>query len=112
MRSGAQVWRVGAGVAVLLLMLTIGLFLIPPYIENWKLQSFINQIAEDPGTVKKPAEVIRANIVDKAATLGLPVHIDNVHVTKNGDAYKIDVLYVVHVDLSMYTVDLHFRPAA
>lgn len=112
MRSGGPAWRIAAGIAVLLLMLTIGLFLIPPYIENWKLQSFINEIAEDPGTGKKSPEVIRANIVDKAAGLGLPVHTDDVRVTKSGDAYKIDVLYVVHVDLPLYTVDLHFRPAA
>ncbi|MGI8745908.1 MAG: DUF4845 domain-containing protein [Bryobacteraceae bacterium] len=112
MRSPEQLWRAAAGVAVLLIMLTVGVLLIPPYVENWKLQSFINQIAEDPATVKKSAEVIRANIVDRAAALGLPVHIDDVRVTKSGDAYRIDVLYVVHVDLPIYTVDLHFRPAA
>ena len=26
-------------------------------------------------------------------------------------AVKIDVLYIVHVDLAGYTVDLHFRPS-
>ena len=27
-------------------------------------------------------------------------------------AVKIDVLYIVHVDVAGYTIDLHFRPAA
>lgn len=108
----SHLWRVAAGLAMLAGMLVVGLFLIPPYVENWKLQRYINDLAQDPGTVQKPPDVIRANIVEKAASLGLPVHTDDVRVTKTGDAYKIDVLYVVHVDLSGYTVDLHFRPAA
>jgi Domain of unknown function (DUF4845) len=112
MRSGAQFWRVAAGIGVLVVMAAIGVLLIPPYIENWKLQSFINQLAEDPAIAQKPPEMIRANIVDKAASLGLPVHTDDVRVTKSGDAFRIDVLYVVHVDLPIYTVDLHFRPKA
>src|ERR1700680_437460 len=112
MRSSAQFWRVAAGIGVLVVMAAIGVLLIPPYVENWKLQSFINQLAEDPGIAQKPPETIRANIVDKAASLGLPVHTDDVRVTKSGDAFRIDVLYVVHVDLPIYTVDLHFRPRA
>src|SRR5437763_13085171 len=104
----AQSWRVAAGIAVLLGMVAIGVLLIPPYVENWKLQSFINQLAEDPAIAQKPPEMIQANIVDKAASLGLPVHTDDVHVTKDGDAFRIEVLYIVHIDLPIYTVDLHF----
>jgi Domain of unknown function (DUF4845) len=112
MKPRAQFWRVAAGIAVLLAMVAIGVLLIPPYVENWKLQSFINQLAEDPAIAQKPPEMIRANIVDKAASLGLPVRADDVRVTKSGDAYHIDVLYIVRVDLPIYTVDLHFRPKA
>jgi len=108
----ATFWRTVAGIAVLIIMAALGVLLIPPYVENWKLQSFINDIAQDPDTVKKPVEVVRANIVDRAANLGLPVHTDDVHVTKSEDTLKIEVLYIVHIDLPIYTVDLHFRPAA
>lgn len=108
----APFWRVAAGVAVLAVMLAVGVLLIPPYVENWKLQSFINDLAADPDIAKKPPETIRANIVNKAASLGLPVHTDDVRVTKVGDGFRIEVLYIVHIDLPIYTVDLHFRPAA
>ena len=109
---GAQSWRVAAGVGVLLVMAAMGVLLIPPYAENWKLQGFLNQMAQDPATAQKTPETVRANIVDKAASLGLPVHIDDVRVTKSGDGMKIEVLYIVRIDLPIYTVDLHFRPAA
>ena len=110
--KGIPVWRVAAGVAVLVLMAAIGILLVPPYIENWKLQSFMNQMAQDPATAQKTPEILRANIVDKAASLGLPVHTDDVRVTRSGEALKIEVLYMVRIDLPIYTVDLHFRPAA
>jgi hypothetical protein len=35
-----------------------------------------------------------------------------VRVTADDGAVRIDVLYVVHVDMAGYTVDLHFRPTA
>jgi hypothetical protein len=35
-----------------------------------------------------------------------------VHVTRSENALKIQVLYLVHVGLPGYSVDLHFRPAA
>ena len=107
-----QRWRNAAGIAVLIGMAAIGVLLAPPYIQNWKLQSFINQMALDPASAQKNPDIVRANIVDKAVSLGLPVHTDDVRVTKSGDALKIDVLYIVRIDLPIYTVDLHFRPAA
>ncbi len=112
MRPGAPLWRKIAGVGVLLLMAAIGLLLIPPYVENWKLQSFLNQMAQDPATAQKTPDILRANIIDKAASLGLPVHTDDVRVTQSGEGLKIEVLYIVRIDLPIYTVDLHFRPAA
>jgi hypothetical protein len=33
-------------------------------------------------------------------------------VTRNGSRGRVQVLYVVRVDLGIYTVDLHFRPGA
>ena len=112
MKPGAPLWRKVAGVGVLLIMAAIGVPLIPPYVENWKLQSFLNQMAQDPATAQKTPDILRANIIDKAASLGLPVHTDDVRVTQSGDGLKIEVLYIVRIDLPIYTVDLHFRPAA
>ena len=101
-----------AGVAVLLVMLAIGVLLIPPYIQNWKLQRYVNGLVDDPATTGQPTEAIRAEIVARAGALGLPVHPDDVQVTRPQSSVRIDVLYIVHVDFAGYSVDLHFRPAA
>ena len=83
-----------------------------PYFENWKFQQYLNDLSADAGTSTKSPEVVRANVVDKAGQLGLPVHSDDVRVTRDGQALRVEVLYLVRVNLGLYSVDLHFRPAS
>ena len=108
----SQTWRTAGGIAVLVLLGFMGIRLTPPYFANWKLQQYVNDLAADPSLASQPPETVRANIVSKAAALGLPVHNSDVRVTNPRNGLKIEVLYVVHVDLPGYSVDLHFRPAA
>ncbi|HLK18897.1 MAG TPA: hypothetical protein VKT81_08070 [Bryobacteraceae bacterium] len=107
-----RTWRTLAGVAVLVLLGLILVRLTPPYFENWKLQRYLNDLADDPEIAKRPPDLVRSDILNKSASLGLPVHGGDVQVSRFENALKIEVLYIVHVDLPGYTVDLHFRPAA
>lgn len=108
----ARAPRLIAGATVLLILIGVGVVLIPPYASNWELQSYVNDLVEDSSTSKRPAESVRAQIVNKAAELGLPVGDDDVHVAISQGTVKIDVLYMVQVNVAGYAVDLHFRPAA
>lgn len=112
MTPGGRVVRPIAGVVVLACMAALAVILIPPYLQNFKLQRFVNELIDDPGTASLAPEVIRERVVTRAAQLGLPVHSQDVQVKQVHNAIRIDVLYVVHVDVASYTVDLHFRPAA
>jgi hypothetical protein len=108
----ARAPRIIAGAAVLLILIGLGVVLIPPYASNWQLQSYVNGLAEDPSTSKRSAEAVQAQVMVKAAALGLPVGQDGVHVTISEGRAKIDVLYMMQVNVAGYTVDLHFRPTA
>ena len=112
MRPAARLLRPIAGLAVLLILAAMAVILIPPYVENFKLQRFVNELIDDPATASLPPDAIRERVVNRAAALGLPVHTEDVQVKPVHNAIRIDVLYVVHVDVATYTVDLHFRPAA
>jgi hypothetical protein len=107
-----RVARLIAGVAVLVALLVIGGFLIPPYVDNFRLQRYINALIDDPATASQAPTTVQAEIVSKAASLGLPLRTEDVQVSSSNGALRVDALYVVHVDLAGYTVDLHFRPAA
>jgi hypothetical protein len=101
-----------AGVAVLVILAAIGAMLTPPYIQNWKLQRYVNGLVDDPATATQPSEAIRDKVVSRGSALGLPVHTGDVQVTRPENSVRIEVLYIVHVDFAGYSVDLHFRPAA
>jgi hypothetical protein len=101
-----------AGVTVLLILVVVGVLIIPPYAANWRLQSYINDLADDPATAKNSAEAVRIQVLNQAASLGLPVHGEDVHVSIAQGTVDIGVLYIVHVDVAGYTIDLHFRPTA
>jgi len=108
----ARAPRLIAGAAVLLILIGLGVVLIPPYATNWQLQSYVNDLVEDPSTAKRPAEAVRVQVLNKAAALGLPVSSDDVHVAVSEGRLKIDVLYMLQVNVAGYAVDLHFRPGA
>jgi len=108
----ARAPRLIAGAAVLLILIALGVVLIPPYTTNWELQSYVNSLVEDSSTSKRPAEAVRSAVVNKAAALGLPISDGDVHVDISNGAVKIDVLYMVQVNLIGYAIDLHFRPGA
>ncbi len=101
-----------AGATVLAILAIIAVLLIPPYAANWRLQGYLNDFADDAAASHKTADVVRSEVMNAAATLGLPVASDDVQVTATGAGVKIDVLYIVHVDVAGYTIDLHFRPQA
>ncbi len=107
-----RIARLVAGVAVLVVLVVIGAFLIPPYVDNFRLQRYINALVDDPSVSSRSPGTVQAEIVNKAASLGLPLRTEDVQVSSSNGALRVDALYVVHVDLVGYTVDLHFRPAA
>jgi hypothetical protein len=104
--------RLVAGIGVIVLLLVVAGLLVAPYAANWRLQSYINDLADDPAIAKRPVGAVRTDVLNEAATLGLPVQSEDVQVDSKPGGVKIDVLYIVHVDIMGYTIDLHFRPAA
>jgi hypothetical protein len=108
MTGSVRRWRIAAGVGVLLALAVIGGMLIPPYFENMKFQLYLDDAVE---RATNP-DVLRAQIVSRAAQMGLPVREGDVHITKAGGGVRVDILYVIRVDLPLYTVDLHFHPTA
>ena len=97
---------------MLVLLALIAVLLVPPYYENWRLQRYLSALAHDPASTHCSTDLLRALVVDRAASMGLPVRTGDVQVMAGPNSVRIEVLYVVHIDLPVYTVDLHFRPSA
>jgi hypothetical protein len=108
MSSSVRRWRVIAGVGVLVVLTVVIAVLIPPYFENMRFQRDLDDLV----TQTDSPEILRAQVLNRAAQLGLPVQAGNVKVSRSGNGLRVEIVYIIRVDLPLYTVDLHFHPAA
>jgi hypothetical protein len=104
--------RTAAAVLILGILAVLGARLLPLYLDNMRLQSYVEGMAQNGDTRTRPDEALRIAVLEKAASLGLPIKADNVHIKRSGDNTRIDVRYIVRVDFPLYTVDLHFYPGS
>jgi len=104
--------RIAAAVLILVVAAILGARFLPLYLDNMHLQRYVQEIAQNADSKTRPDDALRIEVLEKAASLGLPVKADNVHINRSNENVKIDVRYIVRVDLPLYTVDLHFYPGA
>jgi hypothetical protein len=105
-------WRLAAGIAVLAVLVALGARMVPIYFHNIALQQFVDELARRGDTPSTADDVLRTRVLAKAGDLDLPVKPSNIRIQHSGAGVRIDVRYVVRVDLPLYTVDLHFYPGA
>ena len=86
-------WRIAAGLAVLLLLVLFAVKLLPFYLLNFDFQRALAEIAVRPSTATTPDDVLRAEIINRAARLGLPVRLDDIGVKRSDRRIEIEVLY-------------------
>jgi hypothetical protein len=108
----APKWRLAAGVLVLVGLIAFGVVLIPLYYRNYEFQGYVSAAAENAANRNKSDDVLREWLVEKADALQLPVKPGDVRIKRSAGSMRIDVRYVVRVDLPGYTVNLHFYPGA
>jgi hypothetical protein len=108
MTHSAHRWRVIAGLGVLVVLLIVAGALLPPYVDNLKFQRYLDRAVERAHS----PDILQTEILNRAAQMGLPVRAGDVRVHRTGNRLRVEIVYVVRVDLPLYTVDLHFHPAA
>lgn len=102
------VWRLIAGIGVLGGFLAVVGFLTPVYLDDMRLHEYVLSVQSSPNAASTPDETIQAEITERAHKLDLPVRPADIHVVHNGAKVKIEMKYVVEVNLGVYPVDLHF----
>ena len=100
------------GAAALLGLAVCVARLLPAYLGNLRFQQALEGIVQRDVDSSKPDDAVRAEVVNAAARMGLPVSFEQVRVRRAQGRLEVQTLYVVRADLPLYTVDLHFRPRA
>ncbi|HEU0142563.1 MAG TPA: hypothetical protein VFQ79_22770 [Bryobacteraceae bacterium] len=105
-------WRIAAGAVVLACLIGFLGLLVPSYLRNREFQNFLDRTVNSELAHRMPPGALQASVADGAGRIGLPVAPDQVRVRQTADDLRIEVRYAVRVEIPLYTVDLHFRPAA
>ena len=80
------------------------------YRSNSQLSDYIRDRAVRAASDGSSAELLQAEVVHRAASLGLPVTLDDVRVATQSGAVSIKLNYTVPVDLKVVTWNLRFTP--
>lgn len=103
-------WRIAAGIAVLLTMLLFAAVLVPVYIHNYQFQSYVASLTHNPPVQATDDDALRAQVLAKARSLHLSVMAHDVQISHLADGTHVAVRYFVTVSLPGYTANLHFGP--
>jgi hypothetical protein len=111
--TGNVEFRTFVTLAFLAALIFLAIKTIPPYVDNYQLQDQIRQISiQASARIRQvTADEVRDEVVAFARAHDLPVTPDDVTVGI-ADSVSIKVDYTVPVDLKVYTLNLHFTPAA
>ena len=100
------------GIFVIVAGIYLGSELIPVYYENYQFQDIVKTEATLETYTSKPENDIRDSLYKKAQNLDIPLSKDQIKVQRHGTqgtgSLTISAPYIVHLDLPIYPVDLHF----
>jgi hypothetical protein len=101
-------WRLIAGIGVLGAFVTVIAFLTPVYVDDLRLHSYVVSLEKAPDAGPAADETVRSEVLSRARELDLPVKPGDIQIAHSAGKLKIDMRYVVDVNLAVYPVDLHF----
>jgi hypothetical protein len=107
-RPKLPLWRLIAGIGVLGAFATIVGFLTPVYVDDLRLHSYVVSLEKAPDPGPAADETVRTEVLTRAHELDLPVKPNDIQLVHTNGKLKIDMRYVVDVNLVLYPVDLHF----
>ena len=106
--------KVRLAVAILVFAALIGslFMMVPPYLDNLRLQSGIKSVLSRPDVLTATEDSIRNAVAARAVQDGMSLSPSQIRVEKVAGLVRVEVIYTVRVEFPLYSVDLHFRPSA
>jgi len=104
--------RICAAAVILGVMVWLGVEMLPPYLDNYRFQRYLEAFTGRPENASLTPDRIAAAVAERASRMGIPIETSQVSVRRSDSGLGIEIRYRVPVDLVVYTVDLHFRPSA
>jgi hypothetical protein len=79
------------------------------YLTKYQFEDAVRQSVKYAASTRKNTEDVRRDVVEKAEELGLEVAPKDIHITKRGPAFTLDLEYTTTVNLRVYQHVLTFH---
>jgi hypothetical protein len=76
--------------------------IIPIYFQRFQFADFVNQEVKFAVNKRKTAQKVRTEILEEAKNSGVPVKTEDIHITRRGPTFTVEIDYDFPVDLSVY----------
>lgn len=94
---------------LLILALLAGTQYVPGLFAALQFDDYVRQEVKYAASSRKTPEAVRDEVVDKAKDLGIPLTKKEVHITKRGPAFNMQIEYHWPINLRVYKHDLTFH---
>jgi len=72
------------------------------YYRAFQFSDFVYQEVKFASSKRKSTEKVRASIADEARSANIPVKPRDIHITKRGPSFSVEIDYSLTVDLRVY----------
>jgi hypothetical protein len=105
----------GRQVLILLLLIVLlfaGAQYAPAYFAAFQFNDYVRQEVKYAASSRKTADILRADILQKAKDLGIPLTKKDIHITQRGPSFTLEIEYHWPIDMKAYQHDLVFHAVA
>jgi hypothetical protein len=96
-------------IVLVLVVIYVGTQYIPPVFYAFQFSDFVRQQVKFAGVARKSTDDVRREVLDKARELKIPITSRDIHITRRGPAFTLDLEYSWPIDLRVYKHELKFH---
>ena len=87
----------------------VGTQYAPPVFYSFQFSDFVRQQVKFAGVGRKSTDDVRREVLDKAKEFNIPITASDIHITRRGPAFTLDLEYSWPIDLRVYKHELKFH---
>jgi hypothetical protein len=94
---------------VVVALIYAGIQYVPPYLDSYQFNDFIRQEVKYAISARRTPDQVSASVLQKAKDMNIPLTARDIHITRRGPSFTLDVQYHFPIDMRVYQQDLVFR---
>jgi hypothetical protein len=103
--SGRQIFIL----LVLIALLFAGAQYVPGYFAAFQFNDYVRQEVKYAASSRKTPEILRGEVLERANELGIPLTKNDIRITRQGPAFRVEIEYHWPINLRVYQHQLVFH---